>query len=386
MSYVIHLPKTIHVGKGAINQLITVLDSLSASHPLIVADTMMVKLGYTKLIEDILHKKSIKYAIYADTVPEPTDISIAKGIELVTQKNFDAIIAIGGGSVIDSAKAISIVGKFGGKISDYKFPYNIKEYGLPLIAIPTTAGTGSEATQATVITNTKRNEKILCMGPGLMPIAALIDYELTISAPPRVTADSGLDALTHAIEAYVSRKANYFSDIQALAAMKLIANNLRIAYQQPNNEAAREAMLLGSHLAGIAFTNSSVALVHGMSRPIGAHFHVPHGLSNAMLLPTITEFNIPSSVERYATCAKETGMADYNDSDTVACEKLIQGLIALNRDLQVPTLKDLNINVIEYEALLPVMAEQAIASGSPANNPRVPSIVEIVELYRKVYD
>lgn len=385
MSYNIILPRIVHLGKGSVNQLIEVLKTLKVSHPLIVTDKIMVQLGYVSRLEKILQEKNITYGIYSDTIPEPTDASITAGIKQAQEHKFDSIIAIGGGSVIDSAKAISFVAKYGGNIGDYKFPFIVKFSGLPLIAIPTTAGTGSEATQATVITDQKNNEKMLCMGNGFVPVAALVDYELTITVPQRATADSGLDALTHAIEAYVSRKANPFTDIQALAAMKLVARNLRIVYNNPKNIAAREAMMLGSHLAGIAFTNASVALVHGMSRPIGAHFHVPHGLSNAMLLPTITEYSFPEAKQRYAICARTIGVATEEDSDEIACQNLVKELKVLNQDLNVPTLKEFGVNQIEYEALLPTMAKQAIDSGSPANNPRQASVVELVELYRAVY-
>ena len=168
---------------------------------------------------------------------------------------------------------------------DYKFPRIVVESGLPIIAVPTTAGTGSEVTRVTIIADEQTDEKMLCLGIGFMPVAALIDFSLTLSLPARITADTGIDALTHAMEAYVSKKASLYSDSQALEAMRLIGPNLRRAYHDGTDKAAREAMMLGSTLAGVAFSNASVALVHGMSRPIGAHFHVPHGLSNAMLLP-----------------------------------------------------------------------------------------------------
>lgn len=380
------LPRIVCLGKGSINQLNYVLETLAVKNPMIVTDKVIYDLGYIKPIENNLTNQKLSYGIYTDTIPEPTDTSLEAGIKQARLDNHDSIIAIGGGSVIDSAKAIAIVAKHGGHIRDYKFPYSIEKSGLPVIAIPTTAGTGSEATKATVITDEKHNEKMLCMGLGLVPFAALVDYELTISLPKRATADSGLDALTHALEAYVSRKANPFTDAQALAAISLIAKNLRTAYNEPNNIEARESMLLGSHLAGIAFTNSSVALVHGMSRPIGAHFHVPHGLSNAMLLPTITEFSIPFAQHRYATCSRAMGIATNQDSDEIANDKLIKEVKALNHDLNVPTLKDYGVNKIEYETLLPLMAKQAIDSGSPSNNPRLATVVELVELYRKVYE
>jgi len=298
---------------------------------------------------------------------------------------YDSIIAIGGGSPIDSAKAIDILGKYGGVMRDYKFPRVVNEPGLLIIAIPTTAGTGSECTKVTIITDETNDEKMLCVGIGFMPTAALVDYSLTLSLPPRTTADTGIDALTHAMEAYVSKKASLYSDSQAIAAMKLLAPNLRKAFQDGSDQKAREEMMLGATLAGVAFSNASVALVHGMSRPIGAFYHVPHGLSNAMLLPMVTEYSIPAAPERYADCARAMGVANEGDSDQTANSKLMAELYAINKELQVPTPEQFGIDRDHFFNNLQVMAEQALASGSPGNNPRVPSADEIIEIYRKLW-
>ncbi|HAW40111.1 MAG TPA: alcohol dehydrogenase, partial [Pseudomonas sp.] len=211
MSHRIVLPRLMEVGAGASGQLARVLQELGCSRPLIVTDRMMVELGYVARIAGQLEEAGIASQCFADTLPEPTAASIRAGVEMVRQGDFDSIVALGGGSPIDSAKAIGILGKFGGEMRDYRFPRDVSEAGLPLIAIPTTAGTGSEATRFTIITDETSDEKMLCAGLGFMPIAALIDYELTLSLPPRVTADTGIDALTHAIEAYVSRKASLYS-------------------------------------------------------------------------------------------------------------------------------------------------------------------------------
>jgi alcohol dehydrogenase class IV len=218
-----------------------------------------------------------------------------------------------------------------------------------------------------------------------MPSVALIDYELTLSLPKRATADTGIDALTHAIEAYVSKKANAYSDTQAIEAMKLIGPNLRKVYHDGNDLKAREKMMLGATLAGIAFSNASVALVHGMSRPIGAIYHVPHGLSNAMLLPAVTEYSIPAATKRYADCAKAMGIALSDDADDVANQKLLKELIAINDELNVPSPSEFGIDKKDFMQNLEIMAEQAIASGSPANNPRVPESKEIVEIYKLLW-
>jgi alcohol dehydrogenase class IV len=385
MSNQILLPEILQIGAGAIENVAEVLLSCGCQYPCIITDPMIIELGYVDRLKKILARKNIPCGIFSDTVPEPTDISITPAVETICSDSYDSIIAIGGGSAIDSAKAISILAKFGGVMRDYKAPKDIDASGLPVIAIPTTAGTGSETTRFTIITDASNDEKMLCMGRGFMPAAAIIDYQLTLTLPPRITADSGIDALTHAIESYVSQKANPFSDQQAIAAIKLIAPNLRIAYHEPDNIKAREAMTLGATLAGIAFSNASVALVHAMSRPIGAHFHVPHGLSNAMLLPTVIEFSLMGSPERFAECARLMGLCEPDDDELTAHRKLIDELGAINKELQVPTPELFGIDKKHYDALLPLMAQQAMDSGSANNNPKVPSISEIIELYKMAW-
>jgi len=386
MSNRIVLPRLMEIGAGASRQVVGVLQSIGCSRPLIVTDKVMVELGHAARLAEILAEADIPSDCFADTVPEPTAASIQAGVDKVRAGDYDAIIALGGGSPIDSAKAISILGKFGGQMRDYRFPRDVSESGLPLIAIPTTAGTGSEATRFTIITDETCDEKMLCVGLGFMPVAALIDYELTLSLPPRVTADTGLDALTHAIEAYVSRKANPYSDAQALAALRLLGPNLRRAYHDGSDREAREAMMLGASFAGIAFSNASVAMVHGMSRPIGAFFHVPHGLSNAMLLPAVTAFSLPAAAERYAECARAMGVAAARDDDASANQKLLAELRALNQELQVPGPAQYGIDRERYFAVRETMARQALASGSPGHNPRIPSEQELIELYAQVWN
>ena len=380
------LPRILQIGGGASAELASVLGSLDCQLPLIVTDEMMVKLGYVERIRDQLSASGIKSDVFDQTMPEPTVASIQAGVDMVRYGGYDCLVAIGGGSPIDSAKAMAVVGKFGGQMRDYKVPRIVDELGLPLIAIPTTAGTGSEATRFTIISDEQTDEKMLCLGKGFMPIAALVDYELTMSLPPRTTADTGIDALTHAIEAYVSKKANPFSDAQALAAMRLISPNLRKVYHDGSNIEAREQIMLGATLAGIAFSNASVALVHGMSRPIGAFFHVPHGLSNAMLLPSVTEFSIAGAPERYAQCAHEMGIVDSKLDVPASNRALLQELSALNVDLGVPTLEQFGASKKRFDQVVKTMAEQALASGSPGNNPRVPSIDQMIELYQGLWN
>ena len=385
MSSQIILPRILQVGGNASDDIAGVLKAIACHRPIIITDRMMVQLGYAQRICETLRAHNMDTEVFDDTVPEPTVASIQAGVDRVRDGDFDCIIALGGGSPIDSAKAIAILARHGGVMRDYKFPRIVNEAGLPIIAIPTTAGTGSEVTRFTIITDEKTDEKMLCVGIGFMPVAALVDYTLTISLPSRITADTGIDALTHAIEAYVSRKANVYSDGQALLAMRLIGPNLRKAYNDGSNAQAREAMMLGSTLAGVAFSAASVALVHGMSRPIGALFHVPHGLSNAMLLPSVTAWSIPAATSRYADCARAMGVAGESDSDATANTKLLTELRALNRELKVPTLEEFGVERDVYLDRLETMAKQALASGSPNNNPRIPEAAEVVELYKSLW-
>lgn len=378
-------PRLLLVAAGAVKQIAEVLGKFGLSHPLIVSDPFMVKLGLIDRCLAPLAAAGIEADVFSDTVPEPNDTVIEAGVAAFAKAPYDCLIGFGGGSPIDTAKAMAILASGGGKMRDYKVPVAADRGAVPVIAIPTTAGTGSECTRFTVITDHERGEKMLISGLGCLPLAAIVDYELTLTVPPRTTADTGVDSFTHALEAFVSKRANPFSNALALAAMDLIGKNIRTAYAEPNNHAAREAMMIGATQAGLAFSNSSVALVHGMSRPIGAHFHVPHGLSNAMLLPAITRFSIHGAEARYAQAARRSGFAAAGDSDAIAAAKLVTGLETLNRDLSVPTPSGFGIKEADWNGKMALMAEQALASGSPNNNPRVPNASEIVALYRAVW-
>jgi alcohol dehydrogenase class IV len=380
-------PRAIRIGGGAVNQIAELLAQFGLSRPLVVTDPWMVSSGTVEKALAPLRAAGLTPGVFSETVPDPTDTVIEAGVKLLLAGDYDCLVGFGGGSPMDTAKAMAILAAApaGTKMRHFKVPAAADAALVPVICIPTTAGTGSEATRFTVITDTETDEKMLIAGLGALPLAALVDYELTFSLPPRTTADTGIDSLTHALEAYVSKRANPQSDTWALSAMRLIGPNLRRAYHEPGNARAREAMMLGALQAGLAFSNSSVALVHGMSRPIGAHFHVPHGLSNAMLLPVLTEYGLDAAAERYAEAARAIGVATRAESDTVAAQKLLAELRALNDELKVPTPKGYGIDQGKWEALLPLMAEQALASGSPGNNPRVPDAATIVGLYQRVY-
>ncbi|MGA9870001.1 MAG: iron-containing alcohol dehydrogenase [Rhodococcus sp. (in: high G+C Gram-positive bacteria)] len=381
----ISFPRFLKIGPGAVETLGEVLTDLGVARPLLVTDQFMVGNGAAERLTSIIEAAGIKPAVFSKTVPDPTTESLQAGLDAVAEHGADAVIGFGGGSPMDTAKALAVLSVQGGAMADFKAPTVSAGLALPIIAIPTTAGSGSEATQFTIITDVATDEKMLCPGLSFLPVASIVDSELTVSMPPRLTADTGVDALTHAIEAYVSNKANPISDGLALSAMKTIGRYLLTAYRDGSDRDARAAMMVASTQAGMAFSNASVALVHGMSRPIGAHFHVAHGLSNAMLLPAITAFSIPGARGRYADCARQLGAAEPSDSDDAAARKLVEFVTALCADVEVPTPATFGIDRARWDELIPLMAEQALASGSPANNPVVPTADEIADLYRVVY-
>ena len=382
------VPRYMQIGKGSINQLPEILNIIgSVKSPLIVTDKQMVKFGYVKKLQEILLKAGLKSNVFDDTIPDPTDTVVLNGIDILKKNKNDAVIGFGGGSPIDTAKAIAVLSQYSKNIQDYKPPSTFDKKGLPIIAIPTTAGTGSEVTHHAVIIDTKSNnfEKISCRGEGFVPIVSIVDYELTLSKPRRLTIDSAIDTLTHGIEAYVSKKATMFSDRMALDTIRLVQENIYAVDKDPKDLKARESLMLAATLGGLAFSNASICLVHGMSRPLGSNFKVPHGLSNAMLLPTITEFSIDHAKSRYADCSRAGNFALSTDEDNVACEKLIKGLYKLNNDFDVPSMKTFGIDEKNFEGELENMATDAEVSGAPNLNPRVPTVNEMVDLYGKAW-
>jgi alcohol dehydrogenase class IV len=381
----IFLPRAMRIGAGALNELPAALAQLGLKAPAILTDAFLAGSGALDRLLGVLAEAGMDARAYGEVIPDPTVVSVDAAVAFVAAGAHDCIIGFGGGSPIDTAKAVSILVARGGTMRERKAPHQENVPGLPVIAIPTTAGTGSEATRFTIITDEANDEKMLCAGLAYLPVLAIVDYELTLTKPLRLTADTGIDALTHAIEAYVSKLANPFSDGMAIAAMRAIWPNLRRVCEEPGDRAAREAMMVGSLQAGIAFSNASVALVHGMSRPIGAHFHVAHGLSNAMLLPAVTAWSAPAALTRYADCARAMGLADPGEGEQAAVGRLVEALREVNRDLSVPTPKSYGIDEARWTELLPLMAEQALASGSPGNNPRIPDAATIQALYREAW-
>jgi alcohol dehydrogenase class IV len=378
-------PRLLSIGPGALAELPDVLAQLGLSRPLIVSDAFLTQQGLVARVRDMLAAAGIRAECFSETVPDPTTESLDRALVALARGDHDSLIALGGGSPMDTAKAMSVLAVHGGRMRDYKVPAVVTQAGLPVIAVPTTAGTGSEVTRFAIITDSETGEKMLCAGPAFVPTAAIVDSDLTLSKPLRLTADTGIDTLTHAIEAYVSRRASTYSDSFAVSAMRTLWPHIRTVCAEPGNHHAREQMMLGAMLAGHAFSSASVALVHGMSRPIGAHFHVSHGLSNAMLLPTVTAFSLPGAVARYGDCARIMEIAPKGTSDEAAANALLDALVQLNADLAVPSPKAYGIDEARYFALIDLMAQQALDSGSPGNNPRVPTAAEIAALYRQAW-
>jgi alcohol dehydrogenase class IV len=378
-------PRFLHIGPGVSSKCLQqCLDLAGATRPLIVTDTFIA--NKTPFLSTVLGGR--KFATFDECIPDPTTDSVGQLVNAIQSGNHDALVAIGGGSPIDTAKAASVLCKLGGEpLRNFKAPFEMNRHALPVIAVPTTAGTGSEVSRFTVVSDSETKEKMLCAGSSYVPFAALVDYELTMNMPWRLTADTALDSLTHAIESFVSTKRNAFTMPLSLAAMTAISQFVVTACEEPNNRVARASLMLAATQAGLAFSNSSVGLVHAMSRPLGAHFHIPHGLSNAILLPRIIEFSAPGARELYTECAFATGTItqEVEDLDS-ACDQLVLGLRLLSSKLRVPTLKELGISEDKYMSLIPLMTDECIASGSHLNNPRVPTADEIEDLYHDLWN
>jgi alcohol dehydrogenase class IV len=379
------IPPVLITGSGSSEKVGEESKRLGGRKALIVTDQVMVKLGIVEGTKKVLEQNKVPFIIFDAVATEPTVDYVKEGLKIFKESGCDFLIAVGGGSPIDTAKAIAIMATNPSSIEEFKGLGKVPKEGAPLIAIPTTAGTGSEVTQFTIITDTQTSVKMLIGSPFIMPRVALVDPLLTLSCPRGLTAAVGIDSLTHAIEAYVSLKAQPMSDIFCLSAIELISSNLRQAWANGNNIEAREKTMMGALQAGIAFSNASVALVHGMSRPIGAYFHVAHGASNAALLGAVTEFSLIGNPARYAQIAKAMGENVGGLSDLEGAQLAAKAIKRLIKDIQIPSLKDLGVDRAKLEQLAPKMAEDAIASGSPGNNPRQATKEEIVELYKIAY-
>lgn len=377
------MPKRIISGENALNESKAYLKSFG-KRVLIVTDKVMTDLGNVKVLTEVLDSENIEHVLYNEINSEPTDTMIEKGIKLYKENQCDFLIGLGGGSPIDSTKAIGAMITNEGKISDY-MGREIEKELPPFAVIPTTAGTGSEATQFTIITDTKNDVKMLLKGANLLPNLAIVDPRFTMTAPAKITAATGLDALTHAIEAYTSRKAQPLSDSFAVSAVKRIFKYLPIAFDTPKDLKAREEMSIAALEAGIAFNNSSVTIVHGMSRPIGALFHVPHGLSNAMLLEACFIYVVDGAYDRFAQLAKEINIANDNMSNEEAAKAFIDEVVKLMVKLEIPTLEEFGVDKTKFFDNIEKMAADAMESGSPSNTRKIIEVDDVIKIYNNLW-
>jgi alcohol dehydrogenase class IV len=374
------LPSSVWIEPGARRRVADEAAALDTSRALVVSDAFLTERGVTGEIVALLEDAEFAVAVFDEIEPDPTDAAIDEGRAALVRHEADVVVAVGGGSVLDAAKTIAVRGANPGPLRQYMGYGQLAGAGLPVIAIPTTAGTGSEATRVVVVTDVATDTKMMLLDDRLVPRVALVDVELSATMPRPLTAHVGVDTLTHGIEAYVSQQATPETDELARSCVALCGQHLQAAWRDGSDLDARAGMARAAYEGGAAFANSSVCLVHGMSRPLGAVFHVPHGLSNAVLLPTVTAFSLPGAPERYAEVARAFGAATEGD-DTAAA-----GQALLDAALEVPRLRDLRgVTREAFDAALPKMAADALASGSPDRNPVVPTQDEVEELYRRAW-
>lgn len=377
------VPEFTYMGKGALSEAMSQI-SKCGKKALIVTGKHVVKSDMMKELKNLLEKSNVGYHIFDGITGEPTDTMIEEGIKSYKDNKCDFCIGIGGGSPLDSAKAISAMIVNKGKIADYNGKV-IEGKIPPVVAIPTTSGTGSEATKFTVITDMEKDIKMLLKGDVLVPYIAVVDYTYTMTAPQSITAATGMDALTHAVEAYTSRKAMPITDTLAMSAVKRIMKYLPVAYKDGNDKVAREQMSIAAYEAGICINNSTVTLVHGLSRPIGALFHVAHGISNAILLKECLAFALDGAYSKFADLARGIGAADESDSDKAAAEKFLCAIDDICKKCEIGTLASHGINKAEFFDRMEKMAHDAVASGSPSNTQKAVTEKDCIEIYKKLW-
>jgi alcohol dehydrogenase class IV len=378
-------PQRILYGLGCYKKIAELIKEMNAENILLVTGKKVIEMNYMKEIINSIKNMNINIEIFNEIPKEPEMNFVYNGLKIYEENDCELILAIGGGSIIDTAKGIALLATNDGSLRNYEGLEKIPKPQAPLIAVPTTAGTGSEVTKFTVITDTERKRKMLIGSVNIIPKIAIVDPLLTISMSQDITMSTGMDALTHAIEAYISIKAQPITDLLAIEAIKLISKYLRRAWANGEDIEARDKVMLGSLLAGLAFSNSSVALVHGMARPLGAYFNIPHGLSNAILLPHVMEFTYISNPEKFMNIALFMNEKIERLSLIEAAKLSVEAVKKICKDIKVPSLKDIGIKEEELNKFAQKMAEEAIASGSPANNPRKASIEEIIEIYKKAF-
>lgn len=372
-----------YFGPGARKMLPEAIERLGKKKALVVTDPGLVKFGVAGMVTDVLDKAGISYEVFSDVKPNPTVTNVTNGIEAFRKAGADMIVAIGGGSSIDTAKGIGIV------ISNPDFADIVslegcaptKNKSVPIIALPTTAGTAAETTINYVIIDEEKQKKMVCVDPNDIPAVAIIDAELMYSLPKSLTAATGMDALTHAIEGYITKGAWEMSDMFEIEAVRMIARYLPVAVEEPDNADARNGMAVAQYIAGMAFSNVGLGLVHGMAHPLGSLFDVPHGVANALLLPTIMRFNKEKCLDKYPAIARAMGVDTDGMTAEQASDAACEAVQALALKVGIPQhIAELGIT----ENDIPRLAEQALADVCTPGNPRDVTLDQIVELYRSV--
>jgi len=380
-SYSIFLPNHLLVGMGVVEKVGEKAKELGKSKALIVTDKGIVAAGLLERVLTPLEKAGLKVHIFDQIEPNPRDHTVSKAFEFGKKKEVDLIIGLGGGSPIDAAKAVGVLMTNSGSLQDFLRGAVVKNPLPTLIAIPTTAGTGSEVTQFSVVTDTQRRFKAGIANVYLIPKVAMVDPSLMQSMPGSLAAATGMDALTHAIEAFVSQNAQPFSDALALHAIGFIGKYLRPSVANGADEEARSQMAVASTQAGIAFSNAGVGLVHAMSHPLGGHFDVPHGIANAILLPYVMDFNLIARLEKYAQVAQALGEKVEGLSLVEAAQKASEAVVRLSADIGIP--RHLSEVGVEAEGLSGVAKDALQMKRAIAWNPRVVKQEEIESIYRK---
>lgn len=372
-------------GRGAVEKVGKEAKKRGGSKVLLISDEGIAKAGLLKKVEEPLAKEGLGVTIFDKVEPEPWVEIADEAAAIAKEKNCDLIIGVGGGSCMDIAKAAAVLATNEGKAKDYQGLNKVPKPGLTKIMVPTTAGTGSEVTFTAVLSNKEPKGKAGINSPYLFPELALLDPLLTLSAPPEITASTGMDALTHAIEAYTSLQATVITDAITLKAIELIAHNLRRAVAEGQNVEVRDNMLLGSLLAGIGLANAGVGAVHALAYPLGGLYRIPHGVANGLMLPYVMEFNLEKSLEKFAQVARAMGEEIDGLSSNEAAQRAVEAVNKLSKEIPVPRkIKELEAGITERD--FPQMAASAMKVTRPLeNNPRQMTEGKAVGIYQEAY-
>ncbi|MCX4330427.1 MAG: lactaldehyde reductase [Paramuribaculum intestinale] len=377
------LNETSYFGPGARKVLPEVIQRLGKKKALVVTDKGLIQFGVAKMVTDVLDEAAVAYDVFSEVKPNPTVKNVQDGVAAFKASGADLLVAIGGGSAMDTAKGIGIV------VANPEFADVVslegcaptKNKSVPMVALPTTAGTAAETTINYVIIDEEKKKKMVCVDPNDIPAVAIIDAELMYSLPRGLTAATGMDALTHAIEGYITKGAWEMSDMFEIEAIRMISRYLPVAVDEPQNPEGRNGMAVAQYIAGMAFSNVGLGLVHGMAHPMGSLFDVPHGVANALLLPTVMEYNMPECIDKYPRIAEAMGVDIKGLTPQEASQAAVDAVRALAIRVGIPQhLSDLGIK----ESDIPALAEQAIADVCTPGNPRDCSLEDIKALYRQV--